>query len=181
MKSLKEKYQKEIIPQLQKEFGIKNRLAVPKLVKVVVNMGIGEVFRDKKTLEATINDLAAITGQKPSIKQAKISVAGFNIRRGMPVGLSVVLRGERMYAFLEKLFSIVFPRLRDFKGMSLKKFDKHGNYSFGLREHTVFPKIDLGKSAGVRSLEVTIVTSTDNPEQSRKLLELLGMPFEKET
>lgn len=180
MKALKERYEEKIVPQLQKELGIENRLAVPRLIKVVVNMGIGEVFRDKKTLEATVNDLAAITGQKPSVKAAKISVAGFNIRRGMPVGLAVVLRGERMYAFLEKLFSVVLPRLRDFKGVSLKSFDKNGNYTIGLREHTVFPEIDLGKSAGVRSLEISIVTNAGNVEKSRRLLELLGMPFKKE-
>lgn len=180
MKTLRERYQEEIIPQLQKELGIENRLAVPRLTKVVVNMGIGDVFRDKKALETTINDLAAITGQKPSVKPAKISVAGFNIRRGMPVGLTIVLRGKRMYAFLEKLFSVVLPRLRDFKGVSLKSFDKHGNYTLGLKELTVFPEIDLGKSAGVRGLEISLVANAGNIEKSRRLLELLGLPFEKE-
>jgi large subunit ribosomal protein L5 len=180
MKTLKERYEEKIILQLQKELGIKNKLAVPRLIKVVVNMGIGGVFREKKALESTVNDLTAITGQKPSVRAAKLSVAGFNIRRGMPVGLTVVLRGKRMYAFLEKFFSIVLPRLRDFKGLSLKSFDKNGNYTIGLREHTVFPEIDLGKSTGVRSLEISIVTNAGNVKKSKRLLELLGMPFEKE-
>ena len=180
MKTLKEKYEEKIILQLQKELGIKNRLAVPRLIKVVVNMGIGGVFREKKALESTINDLTAITGQKPSIRAAKISVAGFNIRRGMPVGLTVVLRGKRMYAFLEKFFSIVLPRLRDFIGLSLKSFDKNGNYTIGLREHTVFPEIDLATVNQTHGLEVTIVIKNSSPEKSRRLLEIIGVPFEKE-
>jgi large subunit ribosomal protein L5 len=124
--------------------------------------------------------LALITGQKPTIRPAKISVAGFNIREGMPVGLSVTLRGERMYDFLEKLFSIVLPRLRDFRGLPVKSFDKSGNYTIGIAEHTVFPEIDVTKTAGPRGMEITIVTNTDNVEESKKLLELMGMPFAKE-
>lgn len=176
---LKEKYEKEIVPNLQKEFGIENTSAIPEVEKVVLNMGIGEISKDKELKAMLIRDLATISGQIPSIRLAKVSVAAFGIRLGMPVGLSATLRGERMYSFLDKFFSIVLPRLRDFRGVSVKSFDKVGNYTLGLTEHTVFPEIDSTKSNKPKGLEVTIVTSSDDPAKSKKLLELLGMPFEK--
>ena len=180
MSNLKGKYETEISKKLAKELDIKNKMAIPKVDKVVVNTGIGDLSKNKEGRESIMADLATITGQKPSIRSAKISVAGFNLREGMPVGLSVTLRGKRMYDFLERLFAIVLPRLRDFRGLSLKSFDKGGNYTIGITEHTVFPEINVGKTAGIRGLEITIVTNTDNVEESKKLLELMGMPFAKE-
>jgi len=179
MKNLKEKYEKEVIPALMKEFEIKNKLAAPRVEKVVVNSGTGELSKNKEAREQVAKDLATITGQLPSIRPARISVAGFGIRAGMPVGMKVTLRGNKMYDFLQKLFSIVLPRLRDFRGVSLKSFDKHGNYSLGISDLTVFPEIDPSKSSGSKGLEITIVTSVDGKSKAKRLLELLGMPFEK--
>ncbi len=176
--NLVKKYEKEITPVFVKEFGIKNKMAIPKITKVVVNMGIGDTSKNKEVREKIVNDLTAICGQTPSIRAARVSVASFSIREGDLVGLKVTLRGERMYAFLEKLFAIVLPRLRDFRGLSRKSFDEHGNYTLGIEEHTVFPEIDLTKSSA-RGLEVTIVTSTNEKKEAAKLLELLGMPFAK--
>ncbi len=178
---LQEKYEKEIASQLEKEFEIENKMAIPRLTKIVVNSGIGEAMKNKNLIETMSSDLAIITGQKPSVRLAKVSIATFNLRRGMPVGLTTTLRGERMYSFLDRLVSIVLPRLRDFKGVSLKSFDKAGNYTLGITEHTVFPEIDLPKTGSARGLEVTIVTNAKGPEKSKRLLELLGMPFEKES
>ncbi|OGM21249.1 50S ribosomal protein L5 [Candidatus Woesebacteria bacterium RIFCSPHIGHO2_01_FULL_38_9b] len=175
---LKQKYQKEVISQLLKEIEVKNNMAVPKIEKVVVNMGIGEVAKNKEMLDQVKKDMAVITGQMPQIRGAKVSVASFGIRRGMPVGLRVTLRSEKMYSFLDKLFSIVLPRLRDFRGVSKSSFDRQGNYTLGIVEHTVFPEIDITKSQS-RGLEITIVTKSKDIEESMKLLELLGMPFEK--
>ena len=175
---LKEKYIKEVAGNLQKEFEIKNPQAVPALKKVVVNMGIGELMKNKEMIEAARKDLAIITGQAPSVRAAKVSVSSFGLRKGMPVGLTVTLRGDRMYSFLDRLFSIVLPRLRDFRGVSKKSFDKKGNYTLGIREHSVFPEIDIAKSQG-RGMEVTIVTSATTKEEAYSLLEALGMPFEK--
>lgn len=175
---LKERYIKEIAPQLSKEFSIKNKFAYPKVTKVIINMGVGEAIKNKELMQTLKKDMATITGQTPSTRKAKVSVASFGVRRGMPVGLKVTLRGSRMYFFLDKLFSIVLPRLRDFRGVSSKSFDKNGNYTLGIVEHTVFPEIDLAKSQP-RGLEITIVTSTDKVDEAQKLLELLGMPFEK--
>ena len=176
---LKEKYEKEVVPRLLEELGANNEMAVPKITKIVVNQGIGEIAKNKEVLAQAKADLAAITGQAPSIRPARVSVASFSIRRGMPVGLKVTLRGRRMYDFLDRLFSIVLPRLRDFRGVSLKSFDKEGNYSLGIEEYIVFPEVDIAKS-GARGLEITIVTDTDDKEIAKRLLELLGMPFEKE-
>lgn len=180
MKSrLFEKYQKEIAPKIADEFGIVNKMAIPKVEKVVVNVGQGEISRSKELKEGLLRDLAIITGQTPKITTAKVSIASFNVRAGMPVGLSVTLRGNRMYHFLDKLFSIVMPRLRDFRGVSDKSFDKSGNYTLGLTEHTVFPEIDIAKAGNPKSLEITIVTTAKDKEKSKRLLELMGMPFEK--
>lgn len=177
---LKEKYKVEVAPKLAEEFAIKNPLAIPRVIKVVLNMGIGEISSEKALKESLLRDMAAISGQRPSVRLAKVSIATFGIRRGMPVGLSVTLRGTRMYYFLDKLISIVLPRLRDFRGVSRKSFDKHGNYSLGLSEHTVFPEVDVTKMASAKGIEVTITTNAGSPEKGLRLLELLGMPFAKE-
>lgn len=178
MNRLKEKYQKIVLPTLVSEFKIANTMAVPRIVKVTVNSGIGNLVKNKAELESFTNDLATILGQKPSLRLAKISVASFAVRQGMTVGLRATLRGERMYSFLDRLFSIALPRLRDFRGLSLKSFDQRGNYTLGIEEHTVFPEIDLVKS-NPHGFELTIVTNTTDAAQSKRLLELLGMPFEK--
>ena len=156
-----------------------NPMAIPKLIKVVINMGVGSAMKNKDVIQALKKDLATITGQHPSLRLAKISVASFGLRRGMPVGLMVTLRKKKMFAFLDKLFTIVLPRLRDFRGVSLDSFDNQGNYSLGLGEHTIFPEIDVTKSAPSHGMEITIVTSTKDKDQAKRLLELLGMPFEK--
>lgn len=179
MNRLKEKYQKEVIKKLIDEFKIDNPLAVPKISKVVVNSGIGYVLKDKALLQDAKRDMAAITGQAPSVRQAKVSVASFGIRRGMTVGLKATLRGNKMYVFLDKLFNVVLPRLRDFRGVSADSFDISGNYTLGIVDHTVFPEIDIAKSTP-RGLEITIVTNAGDPQKSKRLLEFLGMPFEKE-
>lgn len=200
MNRLQEKYNKEIKPKLKEEFGIKNNLATPKVVKVVVNMGIGEAAKNQSQTDSLKKDIAQITGQMPSVRRARVSIAGFGLRAGMPVGVSVTLRGERMYSFLDRLFSITLPRLRDFRGVPLKSFDSSGNYTIGFVEHTVFPEVDNTKSANPHGMEVTIVTNTENTKgfakdvgsstdavgsstdavvKSRRLLELLGCPFEK--
>ncbi len=180
MNRLREKYEKEIKAVLSKELRISNPMALPKLSKVVVNMGVGALIKNQAGMDAIKKDLTQITGQMPSVRLAKVSVASFSIRAGMPVGLSVTLRGERMYAFLDRLFSIVLPRLRDFRGIPTKSFDKAGNYTLGLAEHVVFPEIDIAKSAPAHGMEITIVTTAKNKEDSKKLLELLGCPFIKE-
>jgi large subunit ribosomal protein L5 len=177
---LKEKFEKEIKGALAKELNIKNILTVPKVSKVVVNMGIGAAAKSKEQMDALKRDLAAVTGQAASTRNAKVSIASFSLRAGMPVGLSVTLRGERMYSFLDRLFSIVLPRLRDFKGVLMKSFDKKGNYTLGFEEHTVFPEIDTARAAAPHGLEITIVTTAGSPERAKRLLELLGCPFEKE-
>lgn len=180
MNRLEEKYQKEIVSVFRKEFNIKNHLAVPKIIKVVINVGIGQISADKPAQEKAINVLAAIAGQKPMIRKAKTAIAEFKIREGMIVGLSTALRGQRMYQFLDKLFTIVLPRVRDFQGLKKSAFDKQGNYTLGLKEQIIFPEVDYDKIDKIRGLEVTIVTSTTDKKQALRLLELLGMPFEKE-
>jgi len=175
---IKQKYL-ESQESLAREFGLANLMAIPKITKVVVNMGTGERLRDKAVREKLISDLSIITGQKPKVQAARISVAGFGIREGMPVGLTVSLRKERMYNFLDKFISVVLPRFRDFRGVSTKSFDKYGNYTLGISEHTVFPEIDLATVDRPHGLEITIVIKNSNPEKSKLLLEKLGMPFEK--
>lgn len=176
---LKKRYEDKVAPLLAKEFDIPNKMAVPKIEKVVVNSGIGHLSSDKGDMKKFKEELATITGQMPAERAAKVSVAGFSIRKGMPVGLKVTLRGKKMYDFLQRLFSIVLPRLRDFRGVSLESFDNSGNYTLGISEHTVFPEIDVGKTTA-RGLEITIVTNTKEVEQSKRLLAEMGMPFEKE-
>ncbi len=180
MNSLKKDYEEKITKELSKEFDIKDSLAIPRVKKVVVNMGVGQTAKSKEGLKAAQENLAIITGQKPSVRQAKISVASFSLRKGMPVGLKVTLRGVRMYDFIQRFFSIVLPRLRDFRGVSNKSFDKSGNYTIGLEEMSVFPEIDITKTNASQGLEITIVTNAKDIERSKKLLELLGLPFEKE-
>lgn len=177
--NLKEKYQKEIAPKLAKELGLANILAAPKIEKIVINIGLSEAMEDKKTLEASSHDLAVITGQKPKVNKARRSIAGFKLRAGQPIGLMVTLRGQRMYDFFEKLVAVVLPRLRDFQGVSLKSFDRQGNYSLGIPEQIVFPEVDYARVDKVRGLEITIVTNAHTDEKAKRLLELLGMPFEK--
>lgn len=179
MSRLKEKYKKEVAPKLREEFGIKNPMATPKVEKVVINMGVGEMIKNKELGASLAKDLAVISGQTPSLRRAKVSIAAFGLRRGMPVGYSVTLRGVRMYDFLDKLFSIVLPRLRDFRGVKVNSFDSRGNYTLGFSEHTIFPEIDAAKAAQPRGFEVIIVTNSGNPKKAKRLLELLGMPFEK--
>lgn len=178
--NLKERYQKEIKKELAKEFNIKNPMAVPSVSKIVVNVGTGDLLKDKQVKERLVGDLAMITGQRPKVQPARVSVAGFGIREGNPIGLTVTLRGERMYAFLERLITIVLPRIRDFKGVSAGSFDKQGNWTLGIFEHTVFPEIDISKVEKVFGMEITIVTTTKDANLARALLISLGMPFRKE-
>lgn len=177
---LQEKFEKEVKKTLSAEFGIKNVNAIPVVTKVVVNMGVGEAAKNQQNLDNLKKDLAAITGQAPSIRNAKVSIASFSLRAGMPVGLAVTLRGEKMYSFLDRLFSIVLPRLRDFRGVPDKSFDKSGNYTLGFEQHSVFPEIDTTKSAAPHGMEITIVTTAGEKLLAKRLLELMGMPFVKE-
>lgn len=176
---LKEKYQQEIVPRLIKDLGLKNRHAVPRLEKIVINIGVGEGAKDKGAIEKPSRDLATITGQKPKIAPARVSVAGFHLRQGAPVGLVVTLRGQRMLAFWEKLIKIVLPRLRDFQGVSRRAFDGRGNYNLGIPELTVFPEVEYDRGEGKQGMQITFVTSAKSDEKAEKLLTLLGMPFEK--
>jgi len=178
LERLHTKYLSEIQKELAKKYDIKNKMAIPAITKVVVNTGLGDTSKHKELLESAKLDLAVITGQAPSPRKAKNSIASFGIRKGIIVGLKVTLRKEKMYAFLDKLFSIVLPRIRDFRGISDSGFDKFGNYTLGLREHSVFPEIDTAKSKSI-GLEVTIVTNSRSKDQVYDLLKMLGMPFEK--
>jgi len=176
---LQEKYLNEVCPQLREEFGYKNVMQIPRVEKIVVNIGMGEAISNAKAMESATKDLSSITGQKPVITRAKRSIAAFKLRAGMPIGCMVTLRGERMWAFLDKLVSVALPRVRDFQGVSTKAFDGRGNYSLGLREQLVFPEIEYDKIDKLRGLELTIVTTARTDEESRRLLALLGMPFRK--
>ncbi|MCX7832098.1 MAG: 50S ribosomal protein L5 [Actinobacteria bacterium] len=179
MPRLKEKYLKEIRPALKEKLGLSNVMEVPRLEKIVVNMGVGEAAQDAKILDEAIEVMRAATGQNPQIRRARKSVAGFKIRAGMPVGLKVTLRGDRMYEFLDRLISIVLPRVRDFRGISPKQFDGNGNYTFGVKEQIIFPEIDLDKIQHTLGMDITIVTSTSNDEHAKALLEAFGFPFKK--
>ncbi|ADU96242.1 50S ribosomal protein L5 [Thermovibrio ammonificans] len=176
---LKKKYKEEVIPALMKKFGYKNVMQVPRIEKIVVNMGVGEAVQNIKELENAMNDLALITGQKPSVRRAKRSEAGFKLRKGMPIGAKVTLRRDRMWDFLDRLISMALPRVRDFKGLSPKSFDGRGNYNFGLEEQTVFPEIDYDKVDKIRGMNITIVTTAETDEEAKALLEALGFPFRK--
>ena len=179
MNRLKEKYLKEIKEILKQEFGVKNTMAIPALKKIVINVGIGDVLKNKEAKAQLEKDFALIAGQKLSERKAKLSVATFAIREGMVVGLSGTLRGERMYDFFDKFVNIVLPRLRDFRGVKRTSFDKNGSYTLGLIDHTVFPEIDITKAAPAHGMEITFVTNAGSIEKGEKLLELLGMPFIK--
>jgi large subunit ribosomal protein L5 len=176
---LKERYESEILPVLREEFGYPNVMAVPRPEKIVLNIGIGEAIQNSKALDAASRDLAIITGQRPAVRRAKKSVAAFKLRAGMPVGLTVTLRGDRMYEFLDRLLNLALPRVRDFRGLSTRSFDGRGNYTVGLREQLIFPEIEYDRIDRVRGLEVTIVTSAPTDTEARRLLELMGMPFQR--
>ncbi|MGQ9516201.1 MAG: 50S ribosomal protein L5 [Anaerolineae bacterium] len=177
MPRLKDTYREEIVPVLMREFGYRNIMEVPRLVKVVVNIGLGEALQNAKALDAASEDLAIITGQKPIITRAKKSIAGFKLRAGNPIGVKVTVRGNRMYDFLDRLINVALPRQRDFRGVSPDSFDGRGNYTLGIREQLVFPEIDYNKIDKVRGMEITIVTTAKTDEEARRLLQLLGMPF----
>ncbi|WP_148136471.1 50S ribosomal protein L5 [Candidatus Formimonas warabiya] len=178
MARMKEKYVKEIRPALQEKFGYKNVMEIPKMEKVVINMGLGEAIQNPKALDAAVHDLTAIAGQKPVITRAKKSIAAFKVRTGMPIGCKVTLRGDRMYEFIDKLISVSLPRVRDFKGVSPKAFDGRGNYTLGLKEQLIFPEIEYDKIDKLRGMEVGFVTSARTDEECRELLRLMGMPFQ---
>ncbi len=179
MNTYKDTFEKEIAPQVQTELGLKNVMAVPRLKKIIVNASTRDFLSDKKNLERAAEDIATITGQKPKIAKAKVSIASFKLREGDQIGLVVTLRGKRMYDFYEKLVKIVFPRVRDFSGVSEKGFDKHGNLSIGFAENTVFPEIDPGKVDKIRSLQVVLVTNAGNDMAAKVLFTKMGMPFKK--
>jgi len=174
---LRDKYQKEVIPALRKEFGYTNVMAVPKIQKVVVNMGLGEATSNAKLVDVGADELARITGQKPVTRRSKKSIAAFKVRKGMPVGTMVTLRGERMWEFLDRLMTIALPRVRDFKGVSPKGFDGRGNYTLGLRDQLLFPEIDYMKVDKARGMNVSVVTTAKTDAEARKLLQFIGMPF----
>ncbi len=176
-KPLKTRYLEDILPKLTEQFSYSNVHQVPKVVKIIVNRGLGEASQNAKALESSLNELAVITGQKPVVTRAKKAIAGFKIRKGMPVGVMVTLRGERMYAFLERLISLALPRIRDFRGISPKSFDGRGNYSLGVREQLIFPEIDYDSIDQIRGLDISIVTSANTDEEGRALLKEMGMPF----
>jgi large subunit ribosomal protein L5 len=177
MNRLKERYQSEVVPALRKEFGYSNVMAVPRLTKIVVNMGLGEATQNAKIIDTGAEDLGRITGQKPATTRAKKSIAAFKVRQGMPIGTMVTLRGDRMYEFLDRLMNIALPRVRDFKGVSPKGFDGRGNYTLGLRDQLLFPEIDYMKVDKARGMNVSVVTTAKTDQEARKLLQFIGMPF----
>ena len=176
---LKELYQNEVAAKLKSEFGIDNAMAVPRIEKVVLNIGLGEATQNAKLLDGAMEELAAIAGQKPVIRRARKSIANFKLREGQPIGLSVTLRRDRMWEFLDRLISIALPRVRDFRGVSKRAFDGRGNYTLGIRDHLIFTEVDYSKVEKAKGLNVTIVTTADNDEQARFLLRELGLPFAK--
>lgn len=176
--SLKKRYRETIQPKLQKDLSLTNIHEAPKVVKVPVNRGLGEAAANAKSLEASVNELAQITGQKVVVTRAKKAIAGFKIRQGMPIGCAVTLRGDRMYAFLERLINLALPRIRDFRGVSPKSFDGRGNYTLGVREQIIFPEISFDKIDAIRGMDITIVTTARSDEEGRALLREMGMPFQ---
>ncbi|MGX9136444.1 50S ribosomal protein L5 [Rummeliibacillus sp. JY-2-4R] len=179
MNRLKEKYVNEVSKSLMSKFGYTSTMQVPKVEKIVVNMGVGDAVQNSKVLDAAVEELTLITGQKPVVTKAKKSIAGFRLREGMPIGAKVTLRGERMYDFLDKLISISLPRVRDFHGVSKKAFDGRGNYTLGVKEQLIFPEIDYDKVSKVRGMDIVIVTTANSDEEARELLTQFGMPFQK--
>lgn len=174
---LKSLYQETVVPKLMSQFQYGNIHQVPKLVKITVNRGLGEAAQNAKALEASVNEIALVTGQKPVVTRAKKAIAGFKIRQGMPVGIMVTLRGERMYAFLDRLISLSLPRIRDFRGVSPKSFDGRGNYTLGVREQLIFPEVEYDSIDQIRGMDISIITTAPNDEEGRALLKELGMPF----
>ena len=177
MSRLRDRYSKEVAPALAKEFGYKNVMAIPKIEKVVVNMGLGEATQNAKIVDTGADEITRITGQKPVVRRAKKSIAQFKVRKGMPIGTMVTLRGDRMWEFLDRLISIALPRVRDFRGVSPRGFDGRGNYTLGLKDQLLFPEIDYMKVDKARGMNIFVVTTAKTDEESRKLLQLLGMPF----
>ena len=177
MSRLRDRYSKDVVPALAKEFGYKNVMAIPKIEKVVVNMGLGEATGNAKIVDTGVDEIARVTGQKPVVTRAKKSIAQFKVRKGMPIGTMVTLRGDRMWEFLDRLISIALPRVRDFRGVSPKGFDGRGNYTLGLRDQLLFPEIDYMKVDKARGMNVSVVTTAKTDEEARKLLQLMGMPF----
>lgn len=179
MARLKEYYSKEVAPALMSKFSYKSTMQIPKLDKIVINVGAGEAKENSKVIDAICTDLSAITGQKPLVCRARKSVANFKLREGMPIGCKVTLRGERMYEFLDRLFNVALPRVRDFRGINANSFDGRGNYSFGLKEQIIFPEIDFDKVEATRGMDINFVTTAKTDEEARELLTLMGAPFEK--
>lgn len=179
MARLKETYKNDIAPALMKKFGYKSVMQIPKLDKVVINVGCGEARDNPKVMDAIVNDLSAITGQRPIICKARKSVANFKLREGMNIGAKVTLRGDRMYEFVDRLFNVALPRVRDFRGINANSFDGRGNYSMGLKEQLIFPEIDYDKIDKVRGMDICFVTTATTDEEARELLTLMGAPFEK--
>ena len=174
---LQERYQKEIVGTMMKDFDLGNRMRVPRMEKIVVNVGVGEAIDNAKALDAALDDITTITGQKPIVTKSRKSIANFKLREGKSIGVKVTLRGERMWSFFDRLVNVALPRTRDFRGVSMDSFDGRGNYTLGLREQLIFPEVDYDKIDKIRGFEVTIVTSAENDEQGWRLLQLLGMPF----
>jgi large subunit ribosomal protein L5 len=179
MPRLKERYREQIAPALREQFTYTNPMQIPRLVKIVVNMGVGEAARDAKLMDGAVRDLTAITGQKPQVRRATRSIAQFKLREGMPIGAKVTLRGDRMWEFLDRLLSIALPRIRDFRGLDARKLDGHGNYTFGLTEQSVFHEIDQDRIDRVRGMDITVVTTATTDDEGRALLKLLGFPFKE--
>jgi large subunit ribosomal protein L5 len=177
MARMKDKYLNEVAPALMKKFGYKNVMEIPKIEKVILNMGVGEAVGNPKALDAAVGDMTQISGQKPIITRAKKSIAAFKIREGMPIGAKVTLRGERMYFFLDKLFNVALPRVRDFRGVSPRAFDGRGNYTLGVKEQLIFPEIEYDKIDKIRGMDIIVVTTAKTDEEAHELLKLMGMPF----
>jgi len=177
MARLREKYQNEVVPKLAEQFQYKSSMQIPRMEKIVVNMGLGEAIQNIKILDSAAEELAQLTGQKPVITRARQSIAAFKLRKGMPIGCMVTLRGNRMYEFFDKLVNVALPRVRDFRGISSKALDGRGNYTLGIKEHIIFPEIDYDKIDKIKGMNITIVTSAQTDDEARTLLALMGMPF----
>lgn len=176
---LLKKYREEVIPAVQKKFGIKNPMAVPRLQKIVINMGVGAAISDMKIMDAAVADLSTISGQKPTIRRARVAISNFKLRKGLPIGCTVTLRRNKMYEFLDRFVSVALPRIRDFNGVPTKSFDKQGNYNLGISEQTIFPEIEVGRLSRTQGMDIAFVFSQDNIEENSEVLRLLGMPFRK--